>query len=335
MQHNLIALGLAAGLGLFALSASPTVAGPCGSHPYFDDQGTLTWYTTLDEAVAAARASGRTIFVEFGRKECRNCRIVVQKILPCAAIRARISATCVGLAADCDEPDPRVEALFKVGLPDANTLPFCGFATSDLKWITGHAGLMGADECMRQLDLVESSRAPDARPRAPPAADRRRRRCPPTTALPVAPSGGVRAPSPAPAELTKCRAMLDRAREAAARAHYGDVVRLDGEAERMPLRVEPAVWKSLVSQAATWSTRTLDGAVVAGRERRYDDATKLLNAVQQEMTGLAAGREAQTGAKALARARVIDGISGADQAKARATALEEFRGTRWLELFRG
>jgi len=334
MQHHLIALGLAAGLGLFALSAPPTIAGPCGSHPYFDDQGTLTWYTTLDEAVAAARASGRTIFVEFGRKECGNCRIVVQKILPCTAIRARISATCVGLAADCDEPDPRVEALFKVGLPDANTLPFCGFATSDLQWITGHAGLMGADECMRQLDVVDARRARSATPRAA-CGGQTPATMPATTALPVAPTGGVRPASPAPAELTKCRAMLDRAREAAARARYGEVVRLDVEAERMPLRVEPAVWKSLVSQATTWSTRTLDGAVVAGRERRYDDATKLLNAVQQEMTGLAAGREAQTGVQALARARGIDGSSPADQAKARATALEEFRGTRWLDLFRG
>lgn len=38
------------------------------NHPHFDDQGVLDWYTTLDEAKAAASASGRRILIEFGRE---------------------------------------------------------------------------------------------------------------------------------------------------------------------------------------------------------------------------------------------------------------------------
>ena len=37
-------------------------------HPHFDDQGTLEWYTTFDEAKAAARAQGKRIFIELGRE---------------------------------------------------------------------------------------------------------------------------------------------------------------------------------------------------------------------------------------------------------------------------
>lgn len=37
-------------------------------HPHFDDGGTLHWYTSWDEAVAAARAEGKRIFIEFGRE---------------------------------------------------------------------------------------------------------------------------------------------------------------------------------------------------------------------------------------------------------------------------
>ena len=38
------------------------------SHPHFDDQGTLTWYTKLADAQAAAKKEGKLIFIEYGRK---------------------------------------------------------------------------------------------------------------------------------------------------------------------------------------------------------------------------------------------------------------------------
>lgn len=38
------------------------------SHPHFDDKGVLAWHTNLEEAMAAARAQGKLIFIEFGRE---------------------------------------------------------------------------------------------------------------------------------------------------------------------------------------------------------------------------------------------------------------------------
>ena len=38
------------------------------SHPHFDDRGTLTWFTSIADAKAAAAAEGKKIFIEFGRE---------------------------------------------------------------------------------------------------------------------------------------------------------------------------------------------------------------------------------------------------------------------------
>lgn len=37
------------------------------THPHFDDHGTLTWHTHWDEALAAAKAEGKRVFIELGR----------------------------------------------------------------------------------------------------------------------------------------------------------------------------------------------------------------------------------------------------------------------------
>jgi hypothetical protein len=37
-------------------------------HPHFNDQGTLSWSTTLAGAKAEAQAAGKFIFIEFGRE---------------------------------------------------------------------------------------------------------------------------------------------------------------------------------------------------------------------------------------------------------------------------
>jgi len=38
------------------------------THPHFDDKGTLTWFTALEDAKTAAQAEGKLIFIEFGRE---------------------------------------------------------------------------------------------------------------------------------------------------------------------------------------------------------------------------------------------------------------------------
>lgn len=41
---------------------------PPGSHPHFDDRGTLAWHVRWADAQSAARADGRLILIELGRK---------------------------------------------------------------------------------------------------------------------------------------------------------------------------------------------------------------------------------------------------------------------------
>jgi hypothetical protein len=37
-------------------------------HPHFDDKGTLDWHVRWADALADAKATGRKLFVEFGRE---------------------------------------------------------------------------------------------------------------------------------------------------------------------------------------------------------------------------------------------------------------------------
>lgn len=53
---------------LTLLAAAALAAEKKSSHPHFDDQGTLRWYTKFADAQAAAKKAGKLIFIEYGRK---------------------------------------------------------------------------------------------------------------------------------------------------------------------------------------------------------------------------------------------------------------------------
>ena len=38
------------------------------AHPHFNDRGTLDWHTRFADALAAARAQGKLVFIEMGRE---------------------------------------------------------------------------------------------------------------------------------------------------------------------------------------------------------------------------------------------------------------------------
>ena len=121
------------------VGASPSPAS-AATHPHFDDRGTLVWYRTLPEAQAAARASGKLIFVESGRLECGSCRKLVERTIPQEPIRSRLAAIAVGLADDCDVQGTPTHSILMKGLPGAQFLPLVGFITPEGQWITGWAG---------------------------------------------------------------------------------------------------------------------------------------------------------------------------------------------------
>lgn len=151
--------GLAAAILLSVVLASGRAsAGPVRAHPYFDDGGTLSWSTDLASAQAAARESGRLILVEYGRRQCCTCKTLVQKVLPSDSLRRRVQGLCVGLAADCDEPEPKVAAIFCANLPGAFLLPFVAVLSPDLEWVTGWSGGKSAEEVGMHLDRGEAFR---------------------------------------------------------------------------------------------------------------------------------------------------------------------------------
>jgi hypothetical protein len=55
---------------LALLIASATFAGETkkSSHPYFDDQGTLQWFTRLADAQAEAKRENKLVLIEYGRE---------------------------------------------------------------------------------------------------------------------------------------------------------------------------------------------------------------------------------------------------------------------------
>jgi len=124
-------------------------------HPYFDDRGTLEWYRSLDEAQAAARRTGKLIFIDSGRLRCGNCRNLIGEVMPSPRVRERMARIAIGLSDEIDRPDPRVMQILERGVPNAQMLPLVGFVTPELRWVTGWSGHMGVDGVCGHLTIAE------------------------------------------------------------------------------------------------------------------------------------------------------------------------------------
>ena len=247
-------------------------------------------------------------------------------------LKDRFSDLCVGLAADCDTPDPRVETIFKTGLPGAGALPFVAFVSPDLGWITGWAGATTPSDIGPHLKVAETWRA-----RAAVARTGGGRTPPP--AVPAGASVLGQAPRAArgtPAsDFEKARSLLFQARLAAGAGRHGEVLRLDVEAGRLAVRVEPAEWATLGQHATAWAETCLCAAATAARARKCEDAAKLLADVRREMEGRPAESEAVRGERAVAKLKSVDAVPAAGKDAAREAAAKEFQGSRWEALFRG
>jgi thioredoxin-related protein len=110
-------------------------------HPHFNDRQTLDWHTRYADALAAARSRNQRLFIEFGRELCGQCRALVQSVIPRPEIAALLQQGFVALAADCDEPEPEVEAL-AMQVPDASMLPFVIFADANGRYLDGSSGVV-------------------------------------------------------------------------------------------------------------------------------------------------------------------------------------------------
>lgn len=82
----------------------------------------------------------------------------MQSVVPRPEIAALLGAGYVALAADCDEPEPEVEAL-ALGLPDAMMLPFVLLADAHGRFLGGSAGAQSP----KALEELLRKHAPPAR----------------------------------------------------------------------------------------------------------------------------------------------------------------------------
>jgi hypothetical protein len=297
---------LCAVLATAAFLAPPAPAGGTGSHPHFDDQGALVWHTTLADALGAAKAQRRVVVVEYGRKHCTHCRILCAQVMPLPAVKSRLSASAVGLASDCDDPEPTVDAMLRRNLPGADMLPLVGILDPDGRWITGFSGACSAERFQAHLASAERALATWRalhRPAEPTAA--------PACAAPVGASACA------------------RAREAAEKGAWSEVVRLCRQAGEGP---ESA---ALRARVRTWAEARLDAAIEACRGSRFEDAMAAVSAVRQQLRGEPEAEEASRGTVAIRLAQAIARIDPADAAreKARESAYLGMRGTRWERIF--
>ncbi len=208
---------------------------------------------------------------------------------------------CVGLAADCDKPENDVDKLINAHMAGAGTLPFVGFVTRDLKWVAGFSGYKNADEFAAVLDEVENS---------------------PVLAA-------------SPADAKKLEAIATQAEQAVQKGQWSAVMaamKASGAVSgRSPLRAKIA---AAVAKAREWAdsemTKQVD-AVKTGGDRAAVRAA--LTKVASAFAGEPEAKDADNGAKAVAKLAVIEGLPPEQQDAAREKATKDFAASRWVAMF--
>lgn len=148
---------------------------------------------------------------------------------------------------------------------------------------------------------------------------------------------GPTAPSPKPTTPARAATPIERARAAAVREQWGEVLRIAEEA-RDPSIPDGAEMAALVDRANQWVARTMNDAERYAGDQRPDAALRLLEALARELAGTIhpASVDAVRGQEAM---KVLQQIAGASANAATADMLRRdayarFRGSRWAPLFR-
>ncbi len=123
-------------------------------HPHFDDRGALSWHTKLADALAEAKATGKFVFIEFGRFACGSCFALVETVLPQPPIAALLNEHFVCVASDCDHPEPEVMQIGRQHMPHARSLPFVLYLDSNGNFLYGTTGGRSAEAFKADLDHV-------------------------------------------------------------------------------------------------------------------------------------------------------------------------------------
>jgi hypothetical protein len=126
--------GPEAGTGAYATPAYPAPASaPAPS------AGPIRWYTSLAQAQAAARSSGRLILALATRPGCGICRHFKTETAP--AVSGELTRIAVPYTFNLMAPEaPVAERLLRSNLRGADLMPLVGFLTADLQWVNGFWG---------------------------------------------------------------------------------------------------------------------------------------------------------------------------------------------------
>ncbi len=138
----------------------------------------------------------------------------------------------------------------------------------------------------------------------------------PPGALAVGPSAPTR-PTFTAADASKAVDLLAAARTAATAGRHGAVLALEADAARLPVRADPAAWKSLVATATAGCERTLASAVDAARAQRCDEAARILATLRQTSASGAVAVEAERGERAVDLAKRLATTPAAERARGR------------------
>ena len=332
--------------------APPTAAG----HGYG-----FNWSSSLRQAQDSARAQGKLIFLEAGRKECGNCMFLKNEVIPSSNVNGELGSMSVGYYDDVDvTPYSDAFNLLQANVQGAGTLPLCGWVTADLRWVHGFWGRRDASKFQSEIAAARSTyeRMSGA---ARPASGGALVGLPSIGSLPDAeladvsaeltdsmidvpaspieqPGAGASspvlattAPMPAPVAVEPEAVAVEIAPEPSTAPVFASMsprVMPD-----LPASI-PVAAPSVEETSRTFVREELKRAATALASRQYAEARSILSGVKEQAKGLPESREADKGEVAIYNLRKIEKAGASAEAdKIRATAQRDLKDTVWVSLF--
>ena len=106
-------------------------------HPWFTSA--LDWHVGLDDAIAAAGASGRWLMLVFGRATCAGTRALIERTLAKEELEEFTREKFALVAVDADALEPRAREVFEA-LPVKAPTPLIAYLTADGRTLMSTAG---------------------------------------------------------------------------------------------------------------------------------------------------------------------------------------------------
>lgn len=107
------------------------------AHPWFTSA--LEFQPRLDDALGAAAAAGKRLFVVVGRAHCAGTRALVERTLAKEELEEFTRQKFVCVAADLDALEPRVAELVAAA-PVKTPTPLCLYVAADGRLLASTAG---------------------------------------------------------------------------------------------------------------------------------------------------------------------------------------------------